>query len=178
MRDRTQYITLSALFMAMGVLIPMVFHATGLGNIFLPMFWPVALSAFFLPVGFSAAVGALTPTVSTLFTGMPPVSPPIFQIMVVEMVSLTTLTSLLYHNTRWGNFWALALGLLVSRGVLFICAGFLAPILGLPPEVVSIASVIKGVPGILTMLVIIPLILNRIKHENIFLSRKHYVTSP
>ena len=38
---------LGGLFVAMGVLVPIMFHAVGLGKTFLPMHIPVILSGFY-----------------------------------------------------------------------------------------------------------------------------------
>lgn len=160
------------MFIALGVLMPIVFHGVGLGSIFLPMFWPVAAAAFFLPVSFAILVGILTPLVSFLFTGMPPISPPILYIMIFELLSLSLVTSLLYHKTRWGIFWPLLAGLLCSRIVLFFITIPLASILGLPSKIASTAYVLQGMPGIVLILIIISLLINRMKHEPIFANRQ------
>ncbi len=170
MNLRTQNLTLSAMFMALGVLIPMLFHGVGLGSIFLPMFWPVAACGFFLPVSYAIAVGLLT-----LLTGMPPISPPILYIMMAELTTLAGTIGFFYQRTRWGTFWLLLTGMAVSRIVLYLFAGVLGPIFGLPPKLISIVSVVKGIPGIITMLILIPIVLKKIKHEVLFRSRKHYV---
>ena len=67
--DRSRHIVLSALFITLGLVLPMLFHGLGLGRFFLPMFWPVAASGFFLTAPFCLAVGILTPWVSFLLTG-------------------------------------------------------------------------------------------------------------
>ncbi|HPG38107.1 MAG TPA: ECF transporter S component [bacterium] len=172
MTKRTNQMTLSAMFIALGVLLPIVFHSIGLGSIFLPMFWPVAAAAFFLPVSFAALVGILTPLVSFLFTGMPPLSPPILYIMIFELLALSLITSLLYTRTRWGIVWPLVAGLLCSRIVLFFMVIPLASVLGLPPQLASAAYILKGLPGIILIIIVSSLLINRIKHEPIFTNRK------
>lgn len=169
MTTKTQNITLSALFMAIGVLLPILFHAVGLGSMFLPMFWPVAASGFFLPVPYATAVGALTPVLSTLITGMPP--PPTLYRMIFELASLATITSLLYRKTCYGTFWLLLGGLLTAMVVGLFGSAAIAPLLGLPPEFYAIVSLIKSIPGMIVLLSLVPLILKRIKHEPIWSSR-------
>jgi len=162
----TKYLTQSALFMALGVLIPILFHAIGLGSVFLPMFWPVAMSAFFLPIPYALMVGGLTPILSSLLTGMPPISPPILQVMMFELVTLSGVVSALYKRTRLGLVWLLAIGMLASRFVLFIIVYFLAPILGLP-KVLSIAAVVRGIPGIVFIISLLPFIVRRFTNDPI-----------
>jgi hypothetical protein len=160
MNIQTQHLTLSAMFIALGILFPILFHAIGLGSIFLPMFWPVAASSFFLSVPYPIFVGIITPILSALFTGMPPVSPPIAYVMMFELAFLTGVTNFLYQRTKWGMFWVLLSGLAF------------APILGLPPKIVSTASIIKGMPGVVFMSVLLPFIIRKIKDESIFGLRK------
>lgn len=171
MTRTTKNSTLGAMFMALGILLPIVFHAVGMGSIFLPMFWPVAMSAFYLPFAYAVAVGLLTPVLSTLLTGMPPISPPILYLMIFELGFLAGITNIAYRHTRWGIFWSLLLGLSVSRTVLFLAVIPLASLLGLPPKLASIAIVVKGIPGVIIILLVIPLLVNRLKREPIFASR-------
>jgi hypothetical protein len=173
MTDRTSHITLSAPFIAMGVLLPVLFHSVGLGPMFLPMFWPVAISAFFLPIPYAGAVGLLTPLVSSFITGMPP--PPILYKMIFELAILAFIIRWFYQKTRYGLFWILAAGLIVS--VLAGFAGSMAVsfIVNLPPELYALVTLVRGFPGIAVMFVILPAILKRIKREPLFGFRNRYV---
>ena len=177
MQPPVKNLTLSALFIALGVLIPVLFHGLGLGSVFLPMFWPVAACAFFIPISYAVAVGALTPFVSTLLTSMPPLSPPVLPMIVVELLVLAGVTGWFYRKTALGILWLLLIGLLVSRVVNFCIAAVLAPILGLPSIWVAIASSAKGFPGVAIILVCVPIFVNRFKKEPIFKSRVKYVES-
>ena len=54
----------------------MLFHlAGGMGVVFLPMHLPVLLAGFFLGPRFGLLVGIITPLLSSLLTGMPPLLP-------------------------------------------------------------------------------------------------------
>ena len=159
------------MFIALGILTPIVFHAIGLGKIFLPMFWPVAASIFFLPVPFAVLVGVLTPVLSFLLMGMPPVSPPILYRMMIELLFLTLCTGLLYRNAKMGVVFSLLIGLLGSRVVTFLLTLLLRPFYGFDlQKAVKAASVEIGfsMAGIGTILVLIPFLINRIKHESVF----------
>lgn len=159
------------MFVALAVLFPMLFHAVGLGATFLPMFWPIAAAAFFLNLPLALGVAILAPLLSSMMTGMPPISPPILHVMTVEFIFLTVTLYLLYHRTKLGLFWIQLIGLLVSRFVLFLMVMVLAPILGLSGKFFSIGSVLMGMPGVLTILIVVPIFLNRIKREPLFTSR-------
>ena len=167
--------TLSAMFVALGVLFPMLFHGVGLGSIFLPMFWPVAAAGFFVPIPMALAVAVITPLISSLFTGMPPISPPIMQIMVLQLAGLAVTIGLLHRNTSFSLFVSLLAGLVVSQVILFVLVIPLAALLGLPPRLASISIVLKGLPGIASMLIALPLLLSRLLKQSPFSWRKRHV---
>jgi hypothetical protein len=168
MRFSTRQVTLAGMFIALGVLFPILFHAIGAGSIFLPMFWPVALATFYLSVPVAAAVALITPLLSTLLTGMPPLSPPIMHLIMVELTVLAGVTGYLHHHHRWSLFWSLTAGLFVSRIALFIATVPMAELLGLPPALTSGIMVVKGLPGIVLMLFIIPVFINRTTNKRLF----------
>jgi hypothetical protein len=169
MPTRTHNLTLSALFIALGVLIPFLFHTVGLGKMFLPMFWPIAAGAFFLPVSYAMAAGALSPILSSLSTGMPP--PPILYKMIAELALFAGTIGMLYRKTSLGIFWLVLSGLFISEIVTLLGAAAIAPIFGLPPELYAIASFIESIPGVVAILVIVPLIIKKAKGEPIFRTR-------
>ncbi|MCJ7813332.1 hypothetical protein MUP95_08475 [bacterium] len=170
---RTTNLTLSALFIAMGILIPILFHMVGLGSVFLPMFWPIAACGFFVPFQYTVIVGGLTPVLSSLMTGMPP--QPILTKMIFEMIFLSGAIHLFYTKTRFGILWIVLIGVAFSRIILFVSSAAIAPILGLPYEWYAIASLLKNTPGMIILLIMIPIIINKIKGENIFRLRKAHV---
>lgn len=176
MTDRIRYIALSAPFIAMGVLLPVLFHSMGLGSLFLPMFWPVALSAFFLPNPYAVAVGIFTPLISSFMTGMPP--PPILYKMIFELALLTFLIRLLYSKTRYGIFWLLTAGILLAILAGFAGSMMVALVFDLPPELYAVVTLIRSLPGMALMLIILPIILKRIKQEPLFGFRDTHVKSP
>jgi len=171
MNKRTNNLTLSAMFITMGILIPIVFHAIGLSKIFLPMFWPVAASIFFLPVPFAAMVGVLTPILSFLLTGMPPISPPILYRIITELLFLTLCTSLLYRKTKFGIIFSLLVGLLGSRVIMFLGTILLRPFYGFNLQKAikfAYVDVLSGMAGVIIILILVPFLINRIKHESLF----------
>lgn len=161
---RINRITMSGLFLALGTLVPLLFHMIGLGAAFLPMFWPVAVSGVYISGINVWLVGALTPLVSFLLTGMPP--PPILYRLVIELIILSVGVNLVYHKTRLGFIWVIAIGLICSMVAGLLGAIVIAPILGLPREFYAVATLIRGIPGYLTILVCIPILLGRLKHES------------
>jgi len=175
MTVRTQNLTLSAVFIAIGIIIPVFFHAIGLGKVFLPMFFPIATSAFFLPITYAIGVGTITPILSTLMTGMPP--PPILYKMIFELACLAGITSLLYEKTRYGTLWLVLAGLLSAEIIALLGAAAISPLLGLPPQLYAIASLLESIPGIIIIVISIPMILKTIKNEPIYNMRIQNVTN-
>lgn len=173
MNIRIQQITFSGLFISLGILIPILFHSLGIGKLFLPMFWPIAVCGFFLSMPFAISVGILTPILSTLMTGMPPI--PVVYKMIFELGFLSGTISFLYRKTRFGVFWLTLTGLFTSEIVLYFTAAAIAPILGLPPKLYAIGSLIHTIPGIITILVIVPWIIKKTKHEPLFKTRLSHV---
>jgi len=90
---------LSALFTAIGLLLPVIFHAFGMGSTFLPMHIPVLLAGFVVSIPFAIAVGIVTPILSSLLTGMPPMFP-VLPYMVFELAAYGTVASLLYRRLK------------------------------------------------------------------------------
>jgi hypothetical protein len=166
---------MSAMFVALSVLFPIFFHSIGLGSIFMPMFWPIAAAAFFLPMPLVLTISLLSPLLSSLLTGMPPISPPILHVMALELSTLAVTIQWLHQTRRWGIIASLLAGLILSRLVLFIIVLVAAPLLGLPPKIFSIAMVVKGLPGMMIMLLLLPVIIGRIKNEPVFTVKKAHV---
>src|SRR6056297_1422923 len=82
---KTRQMTYAALFLAVSVILPSIFHMSGIdGRIFLPMHLPILLSGFFISPGMAFVVGLLAPFLNTLVSGMP-VLFPIAIIMSVEL---------------------------------------------------------------------------------------------
>jgi hypothetical protein len=174
MPGTTHKLTLSAVFLALGVLLPMLFHAIGLGSVFLPMFWPVAAAGYFLPLSLAVFVGALTPVLSFLLTGMPPVAPPMLQVMIPELIVLAAVVRLLYRNAGLSIWPSLFFGLVASRAVLFFTAGLVGRMLGLPPKWASAAMLLKSLPGVAAILILVPPLVGRLLNEPLFRRRRHH----
>lgn len=159
------------MFIALGILTPILFHAIGLGKVFLPMFWPVAASIFFLSVPYAVLVGILTPVLSFLLMGMPPISPPILYRMILELFFLTLCSGLLYRKAKFGIFLALLTGLLGSRVIMFLSTLLLRPFFGFDMQKAvkaAFVDIVSGMTGVVTILVLIPFLINKIKHESVF----------
>ncbi|TZE80959.1 ECF transporter S component [Calorimonas adulescens] len=166
----TRNIVLSALFIALGIIIPILFHAVGMGSVFLPMHIPVILAGFFLDPLYSICVGALTPILSSLMTGMPPLIPTL-PIMVFELSTYSLLVSIIYKKLKQNVFTSLIVSMLAGRVVAGLVAWVLVTFFSvkmLPPLVYIYTSIVNGIPGIIIQLILIPIIVmlveRRLKH--------------
>lgn len=160
MNHTLRYSIQGALFIATGLVLPMLFHSIGLGPIFLPMFWPMALAGFYLPWPMALATGLLTPVLSSMMTGMPPV--PVLWRMMIELAVLTTVTSLFHQKTKLPVLAVTAMALLCALITGFGTAALLAPLLGWPAWLYAFSSVTRSFPGVLSILIMIPLLQKRL----------------
>lgn len=154
----------SAFFITLGIVIPIIFHTVGMGSVFLPMYLPLTVGSFFLLPRWAFTTGILTPSLSFILTGMPPVSPPILPVMIAELSILTFIISLLNNKSKLGVIWILVIGLIFSRIIVILSAWILSPVIGLPPKLISFAVVVHSLPGIVIILVFVPLFLNKISN--------------
>ncbi len=158
----------AAMFIALGVILPMAFHMARVGGaVFLPMHIPVILAGFFAGPLVGALVGVITPVISHLLTGMPPLVPvPILITMVFELGTYGAVAGLLYCRTK-KVLPSLLGGMLAGRLVLGITVWVLMHIFGfakLPGAFLFVqGAVITGLPGIVLQVILIPLFLVRFK---------------
>jgi len=159
---RLRWMVINSAVMALGLTLPIVFHAVGLGNKFLPMLLPLLLNGFLSPLRWAVFTGGATPLVSALLTGMPPLYPPVAAVMAVEGIVLGGVARLIYDASRrrvWpALFAAITCGRLVSASLTWS----LATLLGLPVKLSVAASLLQGLPGIALQIAVVPLALRAV----------------
>ncbi len=165
-RSIYKHIPLAALFATLGVIFPVFFHITGLGSAFMPMFIPIIMGSMLLPPSLAVTIAFITPVVSFLLTGMPPVYPPILILVIAELLTVSLLSSYLYFMKNWSVWITLVIAMGADRLVLFAFVFFLAKKLGFPGRFFSAGAVIYSIPGVVLIFLIIPLTLK-------FLQRKY-----
>lgn len=160
---KTKKIVLSGLLTALGVLIPIVFHMFHLGGqIFLPMHIPVILAGFLVGPVMAALVGILTPLLSSLLTGMPPLFP-MAVIMIFELGTYGFTAAVVYKKAK-NIFVALIASLAAGRAAAGLTVAVLlyifevSSIKVLNPIVYIQGSITTGIPGIIIQLILIPAI--------------------
>jgi hypothetical protein len=156
-------ITLTALFVTLGVTLPLVFHQVALaGRIFSPMHIPVFLAGIFVGPMSGLIVGLVCPSMSFLLTGMPP--PYAVPLMSLELPVYGVAVGLLIRVIKFpilSLLLAMILGRLAFALGLFIFGLFLSLPYG--PEAFLKVSVIAGLPGIAIQLILIPLLIETVQ---------------
>lgn len=151
-----------ALFISLGVLVPQLFHSVGAGTVFLPMHIPVLLAGFLAGPITGLYVGILTPILSFLLTGMPPVAPvPMLPIMVFELFTYGLIAGILYNRLRINLFVSLFGAMLSGRIMYGFVVYILLTFFGIKmqnPAVAVVVAVKTGMVGIIIQIIIIPII--------------------
>ncbi len=159
----------SSLFIALGVLIPQIFHLTGgpaLGGIFLPMHFPVLIAGFLCGPITGLVTGIVSPLLSSAVTGMPPV--PRLWFMIVELAVYGITSGVLYFKMKKNIFLSLAAAMVLGRlayGIVFLVVVNLFGIT-LPFGLGLAASLAKGVPGIFLQIIIIPIVIRALERSS------------
>jgi riboflavin transporter FmnP len=163
-RFPVRILTTTGLLLAVGLLLPMVFHslfgALG-GKTLLPMHYAVLLGGLLLGPVAGAFLGVATPTVSTLMTGMPAVA--ILPPMAIELAVYGLVAGVAHRRWQFAPLWSLLLAMVAGRIALGLAVAVLGPFIGLKAEPVAyvVAGIVTGLPGIAVQVVVIPLLLAR-----------------
>ncbi|MDP2859755.1 MAG: ECF transporter S component [Bacillota bacterium] len=158
---RTRLITVCGLFISAGILIPMVFHAFGLGKVFLPMHIPVLIAGILYGPEYGLITGLITPGLSALLTGMPPLMPPTAQAMTFELAAYGVLSGLLAHRFRLSVVLSLVGAMVGGRLVYGLLGASLLLLLGFPSVPVLYpltAGLVSSLPGVVLQLAVVPVV--------------------
>jgi len=166
MQNRTKRITLVGLFIALCILIPIIFHMFGLGKMFLPMFLPILLAAFTIQYPGALFVGTLGPLVSSLSTGMPPLFPMALSMSIEGLVTAWAASYLYFRRNI--SFWiCLITAVLFQRIARVLMLLLILPLFGLPVKSVTLADFTYSFPGVILQLAIVPIIMRVLWKFNI-----------
>lgn len=164
-QNRIRSMITAGVLIAMGILLPMVLHSIpNAGSIFLPMHIPVLLAGLLLSWPWALAVGILTPVLSSLLTGMPPMAPvPMAVIMTFELATYAMVTSLLARLVKgdrpWTVLYALVPAMVAGRLVAGLVVWVLVGLVGIQmktPWLFMSGGFVTGLPGLAIQIVILP----------------------
>jgi len=162
MSTQNRELVFAGLFIALGVVVPILFHQIGLGQVFLPMFLPILLCGFFLNPYIALIVGLITPYVSSFMTGMPPLFP--FAVMIsFEGAALAGSASMLFNRFKKNIWISLFSALIIQRIILVLFIFAVAPFFELPERLLSITVITSGLPGVILQIIIVPVFVSRLK---------------
>ncbi len=161
--NKTRAITIAAALTALGIVVPMIFHATQIsGQMFLPMHIPVLLCGIICGPFLGAVCAVIVITVSSAATGMPPPFPQGL-LMVFELIAYTVTSGILIRLIKRGELWlrlyvALIAAMLVGRGVYGLAAYIVLGVIGngYTFTVFLSSAFVTALPGIIIQLVSIP----------------------
>lgn len=157
----TKKLVYTAAFLALGIIFPGIFHLLGLpGQVLLPMHVPIFLAALTLGPLSGLIVGVLTPILSSLLTGMPPMVPMV-PIMVFELAAYGFFAGFLYGKYPKNIFIPILGAMVIGRIVAGIAAYVVFNMFNM--EQINIltfigTSFVKSIPGIIMILVLVPLL--------------------
>ena len=162
---KTKDLARSAIFLALGLLIPYIFHVTGVpGQVFLPMHIPVLLCGLLLGYPYGLVVGLITPFLNTLLTGLPPVYP-VAIAMAFELAAYGLVAGWLYKGRKMNLFLSLIIAMAAGRAVLgavnFILLGMTGKQYGL--QVFISSAFITALWGIIIQFIVIPLVVRAVE---------------
>lgn len=163
---KAQEMTKISLLIAMGVVLPSLFHLSGLpGAVFLPIHLSPLLGGFFLSSGRAAfLLGFILPPLNFLLTGMPPF--PGFLVMMGELGGYGILVFFFYKKKRWSVFSSLFISLLGGR-LISILGNWISMSLVLGKKFALLPVLhtlfVLSLPGIAIQMVLIPLIVKGVE---------------
>lgn len=171
MNQKTKDMVFAALCVALGLVVPQVFHlipfvgaVPNIGGVFLPMHIPVLLCGFLCGWKYGAVCGAIVPFLSSLVTGMPVMWPQGVS-MIFELAAYGLVTGLLYRGRRRSVYLSLIAAMAAGRLVSGLAKAVFFGIAGKP---FGLAAFISGaftiaIPGIILQLVLIPVLVTALE---------------
>lgn len=165
MGKTTKKLTLSAMFLAIGMVLPFL---TGqipqIGNMMLPMHIPVLLCGLICGWQYGAVLGFILPLVRYLVFGMP-VLFPTGTAMAFELMTYGLVIGLIYSFSRWKciiSLYRALIGAMIAGRIVWAAAQMI--LLGVFGGTFTMKMFLAGaffnaVPGIIIQLVLIPTVM-------------------
>jgi len=166
---KTKQLIVASLLVAIGVILPyFTSHMFGIpGVVLLPMHLPVFLIGLLCGAKLGLIGGILTPVLSAMLTGMPPVYP-MLPIMMGELGTYGLMSSLVFSKIN-KVYISMLVAMVAGRAVYGVI--FTALLLGAtgPFHALTVpAAIATGWPGMVIQLTIVPLIVRRVfRQENV-----------
>ncbi len=159
----TRRLTSAALLVALGVLLPQLFHAIpNFGTVFSPMHLPVLACGLICGWKYGLLCGLLTPALSSALTAMPPAM--ILPGMVCELAVYGLVGGLLFARIKTGKrladiYLALIPAMLLGRLFAGLMNGLFFRAGDFTLQMFLTGYFVTSLPGILLHLVLIPILM-------------------
>ncbi len=150
---------------ALALFLPILFHPFGLGSHLMPMFLPLLIAGCTLHLRASLILSVSIPFISSLFTGMPPLYPPMAILMILELSAMNLWLFWAYRKKRWNIYFALIVAFIIQRGVRVVFILAAQKVIHLPGSWLLIPALLWGLPGVVIQTALIPWILPKIKEQ-------------
>ncbi len=167
MKTHVRQMVLTALFIAIGVVLPQAFHMIpNAGSVILPMHIPVLLAGLVCGPVFGLACGVLTPALSSMITGMPPMA--VLPGMLCELAIYGLTAGIMAKIIKTGKpvvdiYAALITSMLAGRIAAGLVNGLIFRAGEYSMSMWLTASFVTALPGIVIQLVAIPIIIMALK---------------
>lgn len=168
MKTNTKKMVLSALLLALGIILPFVtMQVPEIGNMLLPMHIPVLLCGIICGAQYGAIIGFILPLMRSILFGAP-VMMPIAIAMAIELMFYGLISGLLYSklkSMKLGIYLTLITAILLGRIAWGIASFVLFKALGNPFTwlIFMTQAFLNAIPGIVIQLVLIPIIIANLK---------------
>ena len=156
-------LSITALCIALCYVLPIAFHAVGLGSILSPMHIPVLLCGLVCGGGYGALCGLLGPILSSLISGMPPAL--MLVRMIPELCTYGLVAGLAMRYIRCGSLWgdtyiSLAIAMIAGRIVGGIATAIFFAVTSGTYSIALWATgyFVESRPGIVAHLVLLPVV--------------------
>lgn len=168
MKNNTKKLIVSALLLAIGMLLPfLTLQLKEIGDSLLPMHIPIMLTGLVCGPSWGGVVGLILPFLRSVCFGMPPLYPNSVW-MGLELATYGFVIGLIYKSLKKENTSAVFVSLLVSMvcgRIVWGIAKYLLLALGGKPFALQafwVGGFVDALPGIVLQFVLIPFIINAI----------------
>jgi len=165
MNKTTKNLTLAAMFVAVGIVLPFITgNIPEIGRMLLPMHIPVLLCGLICGWKYGLTVGLILPLMRSVLFGMPPLFPTAVA-MTFELAAYGFVIGFLYGRSRWqcvvALYRSMIVAMLAGRVVWGVAQILLLGIGGnaFTWQMFMAGAFVNAVPGIILQLIVIPAIM-------------------
>lgn len=179
MKKSIKNITLSAVFMAIGIILPFFTgQIPAIGSMLLPMHIPVFLCGLICGWQYGAVVGFVLPLFRSLLFSAPPIFPNACS-MALELMTYGLIAGLIYNRSKWQCVFSLYRSMFIAMicgravwgvaQVVFLGLGGS----GFTLQMFLAGAFLNAVPGIVLQLIFVPAVMIALNKTGLVPFKKH-----